>query len=69
MQMHVTCINRVPGGISIRRMNCIDGDSLFSVIRVNEVVMGCADDGKVNNLFLASHWGGFYKQPGSLIEM
>lgn len=69
MQIYVTHISLAPKGISITRMNYIEGDSLFSVIRVNEVVMGSADYSNFNNLFHASHQGSFYKQPVSLIEM
>lgn len=56
-------------GIPITSMNCIEGDSLFSAIKVNEVVMGSADYTNFNNLFHASHQGSFYKQLVFLIEM
>lgn len=49
-------------------MSCIGSDSLFSAIKVNEVVMGSADYTNFNNLFHTSHQGSFYKQL-VLIEM
>lgn len=57
-----------PKGIPIRSMSCIGSDSLFSAIKVNEVVMGSADYTNFNNLFHTSHQGSFYKQL-VLIEM
>lgn len=57
-----------PKGIPVRSLNCIGSDSLFSAIKVNEVVMGSADYTNFNNLFHTSHQGSFYKQL-VLIEM
>lgn len=57
-----------PKGIPVRSLSCIGSDSLFSAIKVNEVVMGSADYTNFNNLFHTSHQGSFYKQL-VLIEM
>lgn len=39
MQISIAMVCWTPKGISITGMNYIEGDNLFSVIRVNEVVM------------------------------
>lgn len=57
-----------PKGIPIKSMSCTGSYSLFSAIKVNEVVMGNADYTNFNNLFHTSHRGSFYKQL-VLIEM
>lgn len=58
-----------PEGILITNMNCIEGDSIFIAIKVNEVVMGSSDYTNFNNLFHTSQKGSVHKQPAFLIEM
>lgn len=69
MQISTAPVCWPPRGISITGMSYIEGDNLFSVIRVNEVVMGVQIIATLIIYFTRPHQGSFYKQPVSLIEM
>lgn len=69
MQISIVSVCWTPKGISITEKNCIEGDNLFSVIRVNEVVMEVQIIATSIIYFTLPHQGSFYKQPASLIEM
>lgn len=50
-------------------MSYIEGNNPFSVIRVNEIVMGLQIRATSIMYFTVPQQGSFYKQPASLIEM
>lgn len=69
MQISTAPVCETPKGISITGMSYIEHDNLFSVIRVNEVVMEVQIIATSIIYFTLLHQGSFYKQLASLIEM
>lgn len=69
MQISVVSACWTLKGISITGKNRVEGDNLFSVVRVNEVVMEVQIIATSIIYFTLPHQGSFCKQPASLIEM
>lgn len=69
MQISTASMGGTPVGIPITGMSSMEGGDLFSVIRVNEVVMEMQIRATSIIYSTLPHQGSFYKQPGSLIEM
>lgn len=69
MQICITSLCWTSKGISLTGMSYIEGNNPFSVIRVNEIVMGLQIRTTSIMYFTVPQQGSFYKQPASLIEM
>lgn len=69
MQISVVSACWTLKGISNTGKNRVEGDNLFSVVRVNEVVMEVQIIATSIIYFTLPHQGSFCKQPASLIEM
>lgn len=69
MQMSTAALGGPPVGIPITGMSSVEGGDLCGVIRVNELVMEMQIRATSIISSTPPHQGGFYKQPGSLIEM